>query len=128
MEKCSLVSEKTILFGCSTSEILGKDLGTASNDLIAKNVFETLAKNILPTKVNIAVQCCEHINRSVVVERFLAEEQNIPIVNVIPQPTAGGAFATYQFVYYNEKLAKLLLFVPEQGLNSLVEVGQFITQ
>lgn len=102
MEKCPLVSQKTILFGCSTSEVLGKDLGTASNDLIAKNVFESLAKNVLPTKVNIAVQCCEHINRSLVVERFLAEKQNIPIVNVIPQPNAGGAFAAYAYHYFKD--------------------------
>ena len=86
-----------MLVGCSTSEIQGKELGSASSESIAKDVFETLLQNTRPHNVNIAVQCCEHLNRSIVMERSLAERYNIPVVNVIPQPNAGGAFATYAY-------------------------------
>jgi uncharacterized protein (TIGR01440 family) len=102
IEKCPLRPGSTFLIGCSTSEIQGKDLGSASNAEAAEAVFETLRRKLNPMGVNLAVQCCEHLNRCVVLERAVAERLNLPEVNVIPQPTAGGAFATHAYRSFDD--------------------------
>ncbi len=83
--------------GCSTSEVVGGVIGkNGSKDAgseIATSILEiSKAKNFA-----VAAQCCEHLNRCLVVERETAEILNLEEVTVIPQPTAGGNFATAMF-------------------------------
>ena len=87
--------QTTLVIGCSTSEVAGKHIGTDGSEEIAKVIYETLAKK----NVRLAFQCCEHLNRALVIERELAEEKNLEIVSAIPIRKAGGAMATYA---YNE--------------------------
>ena len=72
--------------GCSSSEVLGDRIGTATNVGVAEAIYNGIAPVLEEKGVYLAGQCCEHLNRALVID-----EQ----VNAIPQPNhAGGAFAT----------------------------------
>ena len=82
------------VIGCSTSEITGKNPGTNSTPELAEKIFITIYRMLCENHIYIASQCCEHLNRAIVVERKVAEKNGWEIVNVVPQPKAGGSFAT----------------------------------
>jgi uncharacterized protein (TIGR01440 family) len=90
-EKAKLKKGQTVVIGCSTSEILGHHIGTESNVDVGKAVFDTLFSVFNEYDVHVAAQCCEHLNRAIVVEREIAVGWKI--VNAVPIPGAGGAFA-----------------------------------
>ena len=92
-EKAKLKEGQLFIIGCSSSEVVGEHMGTASNKDAAEIIFETVTAELSAIGVNLAVQCCEHLNRACVVERAVAEKYGFEEVNVIPQPHAGGAFA-----------------------------------
>lgn len=83
--------------GCSTSEVIGKKIGTAGTIEVAEMIFQKLKQFSQETSVSLAFQCCEHLNRAIVVERKIAAERGLDEVTVIPVRTAGGAMATYAF-------------------------------
>ena len=81
-----------VVIGCSTSEVCGSKIGTASVPEAADALYRGLKSVFEPLGIYIAAQCCEHLNRAIVVERAavpFADE-----VNVVPKPKAGGSFAT----------------------------------
>lgn len=80
--------------GCSSSEIGGSKIGTSSNVDAANAVFEAIYPVLRDKGIYLAAQCCEHLNRAIILEEEAAEEYRIPTVNVVPQPKAGGSFAT----------------------------------
>ena len=86
-----------MVIGCSTSEIGGADVGTMSDMDIAQSVFDGVYPVLKENGIYIAAQCCEHLNRALIVESELAERLMLPIVNVIPQKKAGGSFATVAY-------------------------------
>ncbi|WP_082341101.1 TIGR01440 family protein [Sporosarcina globispora] len=97
------LSEKQILVvGCSTSEVAGKRIGTAGTEQVAEMIFERLDKLRKDTGAALAFQCCEHLNRALVVERATAEAKNLDEVTVIPHRTAGGAMATYAYEHFDD--------------------------
>ncbi|MCG1011842.1 TIGR01440 family protein [Tepidanaerobacter sp. GT38] len=83
-----------LVVGCSTSEIMGGRIGKSSSMEVAEAVVRGIYKVIPKYKVNLAAQCCEHLNRALVVEEEVAEKYNLEIVSVVPVMHAGGAFAT----------------------------------
>ncbi|QAS53299.1 TIGR01440 family protein [Halobacillus litoralis] len=85
------------VIGCSTSEIAGKRIGTSGSEAIAEVVFSELKKLEDRTGVQLAFQCCEHLNRSLVIERSVLEQQRLTEVAAIPVPQAGGSMASYVF-------------------------------
>ena len=87
-----LLSGQVVVVGCSSSEIAGHDVGSFSSPEIGQAVFEGLYKVLMEKKIYLAAQCCEHLNRAVIVERCAVNSAEI--VNVVPQPKAGGSFAT----------------------------------
>jgi len=91
-EAAKLRRGQTVVVGCSTSEVCGSRIGTASVPEAADALYRGLKSVFAPRGIFIAAQCCEHLNRAVVVERsaFPAAEE----VNVVPRPKAGGSFAT----------------------------------
>jgi uncharacterized protein (TIGR01440 family) len=95
----TLDENKVLVVGCSTSEVLGQRIGTNSTLDTAKIIYKQLRAFQKKLNFNLAVQCCEHLNRALIVEREYAINKNLEIVNVIPSPRAGGAFATV--VYHN---------------------------
>ncbi len=82
------------VIGCSTSEVTGKNPGTNSTPELADEMFQVIYKELQAKGINIAAQCCEHLNRAIVLEASVAEKYGLEPVNVIPQPKAGGSFAT----------------------------------
>ncbi len=82
-----------LVVGCSTSEIRGKPVGSAGDMGYAIAVLTPLLELSAATGFSLAIQCCEHLNRALVVERLLARQLGIPTVSVIPVVDAGGALA-----------------------------------
>lgn len=91
-EKASLKSGQIIIVGCSTSMVLGKYMGTYSVPEVGEVIYKSLNEVFAAKGVYIAAQCCEHLNRAIVVEEGALKDPEI--VNVVPAPKAGGSFAT----------------------------------
>ena len=83
-----------LVVGCSSSEITGSKIGTDSRPETAQEVFSGIYDATKERGVFLAAQCCEHLNRALVVEAAYAEAHGLEIVNAVPQPKAGGSFAT----------------------------------
>ncbi len=91
-----------LVVGCSTSEVIGKKIGTAGSPEVAKVIYETLAEFCHEKKLFLAAQCCEHLNRALVVEKSTMQKLGLERVNAIPHPHAGGAFATASYAGMKE--------------------------
>ncbi|MGD7007118.1 TIGR01440 family protein [Metabacillus sp. 84] len=91
--------EKNSLFviGCSTSEIIGEKIGTSGTFDAAAMIFEELSRFSKKHEIFLAFQCCEHLNRALVVEKTAAEKHGLETVTVIPVRKAGGAMAAHAF-------------------------------
>ncbi|MCR5635998.1 MAG: TIGR01440 family protein [Clostridiales bacterium] len=83
--------------GCSSSEIAGEKLGTKSNIDIAKAVFDGIYPVLKENGIYLAAQCCEHLNRALIIEEELALRLSLEQVNAVPQIKAGGSFATVAY-------------------------------
>ncbi|MCI8762561.1 MAG: TIGR01440 family protein [Oscillospiraceae bacterium] len=79
--------------GCSSSEVLGGHIGKASSLEAAQAVFEGIYPALREREVYLAAQCCEHLNRVLIVEGECARRYGLEPVCVVPQPKAGGSFA-----------------------------------
>ena len=80
--------------GCSTSEVGGVTIGTFSSPDVAEAVFGGVYQAAQEAGVFLVAQCCEHLNRALIMEKEAAQRYGYEIVNVVPQPKAGGSFAT----------------------------------
>lgn len=102
-EKAKLKKGSIIVVGCSTSEVVGSTIGTNSNVEVAGEIFKALHDYTKSKEVYLAIQCCEHLNRAIIVER-----EAVPfaeVVNVVPQPKAGGSLATQAYVAFTHPVA-----------------------
>ena len=92
-----------VVVGCSTSETLGKKVGSWSVPEVGKAIFEGLQSAFEPKGIYIAAQCCEHLNRAIIIE--YSALKNEEIVNVVPKPKAGGSFATAAYNAFSHPVA-----------------------
>ena len=92
-----------MVVGCSTSEVLGDKLGTNSSPDTAKILFESIYKVLKDKGIYLAAQCCEHLNRAIIVEK--AAVPFAERVNIVPQPKAGGSFATQAYMHFENPVA-----------------------
>jgi uncharacterized protein (TIGR01440 family) len=92
-----LRSGQMVAAGVSTSEVLGSRIGTAGASEVAAALFAGLQRFREETGCYVAYQCCEHLNRALVVEREAAERYGLETVSVVPVPKAGGAMAAWAF-------------------------------
>lgn len=91
-EVAKLRKGQILVVGCSTSEVGGHRMGSHSSPELGEAIFQGLNEVLAPKGIYLAAQCCEHLNRAIVVER-----EAVPFgesCNVVPQPKAGGSFAT----------------------------------
>lgn len=102
-EKAGLKEGQILVVGCSSSEICGDIIGTNSNIEVAQAVFEGIYNVVQKKKIYLAAQCCEHLNRAIIVERKAVPFSDI--VNVVPQPKAGGSFGTTAYKMFEEPVA-----------------------
>lgn len=86
-----------LVVGCSTSEVAGKSIGTSGSLEIAKMIYQELLQFHKETGIELAFQCCEHLNRALVVERRVQERYGYEEVTVIPVRDAGGSMATVAY-------------------------------
>ncbi|HHW18685.1 MAG TPA: TIGR01440 family protein [Firmicutes bacterium] len=93
LEVARLKPGQILVLGCSTSEVQGKRIGSFGNVHVAEAILEGVEAALSGTGVYLAVQCCEHLNRALVVERETCEKYNLTEVTVLPVPNAGGATA-----------------------------------
>jgi len=103
IEMANLKEKDILVIGCSTSEVLGDKLGTNSSPDTAKVLFESIYEVAKEKGIYIAAQCCEHLNRAIIVERDAVPFSDI--VNVVPHPKAGGSFATQAYEHFENPVA-----------------------
>lgn len=104
-----------MVVGCSTSTVLGDMPGMNSSENTAEELYKALI-DVFGEKFDIAIQCCEHLNRALVIEREVAERYGFEIVNAVPYKKGGGAFATKH--YYSLKDAVVV-----ESVNAKAVVG-----
>ena len=102
-EKANLKAGDIMVVGCSTSEIIGSKIGTNSSPETAETVFQAIYSYTQEKGVYLAVQCCEHLNRAIITERDAVPFADT--VNVVPQPKAGGSFATRAYANFKNPVA-----------------------
>lgn len=93
-EKAQLKSGDLVVVGCSSSEVLGEHIGKGSSPETGKVIAETILNVLTEKGIYLAAQCCEHLNRALIIERSAAEKFMYDEVCVRPMPKAGGSFAT----------------------------------
>lgn len=92
----------TLVLGGSTSEVIGKNLGSDTNMEVGRLIIKTILPIVNKSNLNLIIQSCEHINRALVVEKEYANKNNLEIVNVIPIESAGGGLATAAMELYKD--------------------------
>ena len=105
LEISKIKSGEIFVIGCSTSEILGSKIGTNSAYDVADAIFTSIYPICLKHGVFIAAQCCEHLNRALIIEREAANKFSYDPVWVIPKPKAGGSFATAAYTHFHDPVA-----------------------
>ena len=105
LEEAKLKKGDLLVVGCSTSEVGGATIGTFSSPELAEMVFGGIYQATEETEVFLVAQCCEHLNRALILEREAAEKYGYEIVNVVPQPKAGGSFATAAYNSFEDPVA-----------------------
>ncbi len=93
LEAARLKAGDILVVGCSSSEIVGEQIGHGSSMEAAQAVFNGIYPVLKQAGVYLAAQCCEHLNRAIILEEK-ALPYGVRPVNVVPQPKAGGSFAT----------------------------------
>lgn len=101
-EAAKLKKGDIFVVGCSSSEVCGEKIGTGSNFEVGKAVFEGIYEVLSQKGIYLAAQCCEHLNRSVVIERECMEKYMLEEVAAVPQPKAGGSFATNAYRAFSD--------------------------
>ena len=94
LDAAALKPGQQVVIGCSSSEIMGQKIGKGSTPEAAKAVVDEILPILNERGLYLAAQCCEHLNRALIVERACAERYGLEPVWVKPQPHAGGSFAT----------------------------------
>ena len=94
-----------LVVGCSSSEFACHQIGSFSGEDIGKAIFETMQEELAEAEVYLAAQCCEHLNRALIVEKEYAKANRLPMVNVRPALKAGGSFATAAYNGFKDAVA-----------------------
>ena len=105
LEQAKLKPGALLVIGCSSSEMVGERIGKGSSMEAAQAAFRGIYPAAQERGICLAVQCCEHLNRALVMERETAERRGYEIVNVVPQPKAGGSFAVTAWNAFRDPVA-----------------------
>ncbi len=105
VEVAKLEKGDILVIGCSSSEMLGEKIGSHSSIEAAEAAFEGIYPYLKEKGIYLATQCCEHLNRAIIIEKEAAKTYGYDIVNVVPQPKAGGSFSTTAYKNFAEPVA-----------------------
>lgn len=86
-----------LVIGTSTSEVLGHHIGTSGTEEVAEQLYAAVEAVRAEAGFYPAYQCCEHLNRALVVEQAVMREYRLEQVSVVPVPRAGGSMASYAY-------------------------------
>lgn len=99
--KDTFEEDTLLVVGCSSSEVMGGRIGKNSNVDTGAEIAKAVLEVVDEYGIQLAAQCCEHLNRALVMEKAVAKAKGYEQVTVVPQPKAGGSFGTA--VYRNMK-------------------------
>lgn len=105
LEEANLKEGNLLVVGCSSSEVGSYKIGSHSSEEIGKAIFEVLQEELTQRGIYLATQCCEHLNRALILEAEAAEKYGYEPVNVMPQLKAGGSFSTAAYAGFKEPVA-----------------------
>ena len=94
LDAANMEEGQLLVVGCSSSEIASHKIGSFSSAEIGQAVFEAIHEETSKRRIFLAAQCCEHLNRALILEKEAASRYGYEMVNVVPQLKAGGSFAT----------------------------------
>ncbi|UOF92779.1 TIGR01440 family protein [Fodinisporobacter ferrooxydans] len=104
-QTAKLDAKQILVVGASSSEVLGKKIGTSGSEEVAKAIVQALFDARNSYGFQLAFQCCEHLNRALVCERRTMEEYSLEEVTVIPVPKAGGAVSAQAYRTFQTPVA-----------------------
>ena len=93
IETAKMKPGQIMVIGCSSSEIAAHTIGRYSSKEVGETVFNALNNVAKKHQIYLAAQCCEHLNRAIIIEEEAAEKYGLEMVNVKPQLKAGGSFS-----------------------------------
>lgn len=105
LEQARLKKGSLVVIGCSTSEITRHQIGSCSNAELGEAVFVAMYEELQKAGLSVAAQCCEHLNRALIMSETDADRFGYEVVNVIPQPKAGGSFSTAAWKHMEHPVA-----------------------
>ena len=105
LDQANLKPGALFVVGCSSSEMVGMRIGKGSSMDAAQAAFQGIYPVLQERGIQLAVQCCEHLNRALIMERAAAARKGYEIVNVMPQPHAGGSFAVTAWNAFEDPVA-----------------------
>ena len=105
LEKARLEPGNIFVVGCSSSEVMGGHIGKASSPEVAQAIFDGIYPALTDRGIFLAAQCCEHLNRALIVEADCGARYGYDPVSVRPQPKAGGSFATAAWERFHQPVA-----------------------
>ena len=105
LETAGLKAGVMFVVGCSSSEVMGGRIGKNSDVNAAAAIFEGIYPLLKEKGIWLCAQCCELLNRALIVERACAEKYGYEQVCVVPKPKAGGSFATEAFYGFEDPVA-----------------------
>ena len=117
IEAAKLEKGDVLVVGCSSSEISGQKIGSDSNEDVAEAVFTGIWEEAKKAGVWLAAQCCEHLNRAIIMEAACAKQYGLPRVNAVPQKKAGGSFATTAYRCFEKPVAIEEMRIARAGLD-----------
>ena len=108
-----------MVVGCSTSRVQGKSIGSHSKQEIGNVIVSEILRILKEKNIELGIQCCEHLNRCIVLERSFAQKQGYPIVQARPVLNAGGAAATTAFELFQDRVV-----VEHVQADAAIDIGQ----
>ena len=105
LPQAKLKNGSVLVLGFSTSEAAGGVIGQHSSLDVARAVYDVLYPELRKNNIYLAAQCCENLNRAIIVEADLAEKLNLDAVNAVPQLHAGGASAVTAYSLFENPVA-----------------------
>ena len=106
-----------VVVGGSTSEVQGRRIGSASALAVGEELARGLQAAAQAAQVHLAVQCCEHLNRALVVERAVCAARGLQEVTAIPVPGAGGALAAAYFQSLGREACLVSALAADAGMD-----------
>ena len=121
LQATDLTQGHVLVVGASTSEVLGKRIGTEGSTMVAEAIFKAVKEHALHHRFQMAFQCCEHLNRALVVEQAWQVQAGLERVAAVPVAHAGGALATYAYTAMEHPV-----LVESIAADAAIDIGETI--